>query len=160
MQSEKMKNCKPISFRWTIPTSACFLTHESWHRYTLKSLSHPVDDKEMFLYSYKYVMHGFSASPKFLGLNHKYGLSPTTSYGEGVTIGILDTGIWLESESFNDKGMPPVPQRWKGQYHGTHTSSTAAGRHVFGAEHPMLLERQLYSKVSILKGVLQLSDQQ
>ena len=40
-----------------------FLTHESWHCSILKSLlSSPVDDKELLLYSYNHVMHGFSAS--------------------------------------------------------------------------------------------------
>ncbi|KAF5202203.1 Subtilisin-like protease SBT1.3 [Thalictrum thalictroides] len=55
-------------------------------------------------------------SPEFLGIQPD---DSTSVWSErqsdhDVIVGVLDTGIWPESESFNDTGMTPVPAHWKG----------------------------------------------
>ncbi|XP_015083979.1 subtilisin-like protease SBT1.7 [Solanum pennellii] len=102
-------------------------------------------------------------SPSFLELQQNVGLWRDDNYGEGVIIGLFDTGITPDHPSFSDEGMPPPPAKWKGKCdsnftgkcnnkligaktyplnsespkdeagHGTHTSSTAAGNFVKGA---------------------------
>ncbi|XVF39908.1 hypothetical protein PTKIN_Ptkin01aG0070700 [Pterospermum kingtungense] len=142
-----------------------FLTYESWHRATLRSLLKPVDDKEMLLYSYNYVMQGFSArltqsqlseikkspahiathedrfgklltthSPEFLGLRHSSGLWNVSAFGEGVIIGMIDSGVWPESESFNEKGMPPIPLRWTGKCQNNTSDPFLCNKKLIGAQ--------------------------
>ncbi|KAL1830890.1 hypothetical protein DCAR_0100842 [Daucus carota subsp. sativus] len=100
-------------------------------------------------------------SPNFLGLHQNFGVWNGSSYGKGVIIGLLDTGITSDHPSFSDEGMPPPPAKWKGscegttcnnkligarnfvageagpptdeEGHGTHTASTAGGNFVKGA---------------------------
>eukprot|EP01018_Ginkgo_biloba_P019634 Gb_24050 [translate_table: standard] len=118
-------------------------------------------------------------SPQFLGLRANGGLWPESDYGSDLVVGLLDTGIWPERQSFSDHGLGPIPKHWKGECeagigfskslcnkklvgaryfvkgyeamsgsvngtvefksprdsdgHGTHTASTATGRHVYRA---------------------------
>ncbi|KAM7525661.1 hypothetical protein LguiA_015563 [Lonicera macranthoides] len=99
-------------------------------------------------------------SPNFLGLYQNLGFWKGSNYGKGVIIGLLDSGITPNHPSFSDEGVPPPPTKWKGKCenrtlcnnklignrnfatgsslddeegHGTHTSSTAGGNLVTGA---------------------------
>ncbi|KAI6679742.1 hypothetical protein NL676_033623 [Syzygium grande] len=64
-------------------------------------------------------------TPAFLGITGDLGLSEDPQEGGpsggkrrafgDVVVGVLDTGVWPESKSFDDAGMPEVPARWKGE---------------------------------------------
>jgi subtilisin family serine protease len=49
------------------------------------------------------------SSPSFLGLDGPAGPWQTGYDGEGVVVGIIDTGIWPEHPSFADDGTYPAP---------------------------------------------------
>ncbi|KAK6158065.1 hypothetical protein DH2020_005379 [Rehmannia glutinosa] len=122
-----------------------------------------IEKKDGFLYARReeYSSLHTTRTPTFLGLNQNNGpwTSPA-SFGKGVIIGVLDTGITPSHPSFDDKAFPSS-RRWKGKCefnkkacnnkligarsfvdtnppfdddgHGTHTASTAAGNFVPGA---------------------------
>ncbi|KAL6222103.1 hypothetical protein ACLB2K_005495 [Fragaria x ananassa] len=51
----------------------------------------------------------------FLSLSPSTGLLPASNCGEDIIIGITDTGVWPESNSFKYDGVTKdVPARWKG----------------------------------------------
>lgn len=89
-------------------------------------------------------------SYKFLGLN------PTrenawykAGFGRGTIIGVLDTGVWPESPSFNDHWMPPVPKKWKGIcQQGQNFNSSSCNRKLIGARFFMRGHRVASTSVS------------
>lgn len=52
-----------------------------------------------------------SRSWEFMGFNKKM---KTSIIESDIIIGMLDTGVWPESESFNDTELGPIPSKWKG----------------------------------------------
>ena len=41
-----------------------------------------------------------------------------TTIESNIIIGVLDSGIWPEADSFSDKGFGPPPRKWKGTCKG------------------------------------------
>ncbi|KAM3232581.1 subtilisin-like protease SBT3.6 isoform X3 [Capsicum annuum] len=80
-----------------------------------------------------------SRSWNFLGLSKQdsNSLMNKTNQGDGIIIGILDTGIgWgNNSEVFNDKGLGPIPSRWKGscKEEDNFSASKYCNRKIIGA---------------------------
>uniref|UniRef100_J3LVC3 Peptidase S8/S53 domain-containing protein n=1 Tax=Oryza brachyantha TaxID=4533 RepID=J3LVC3_ORYBR len=75
-------------------------------------------------------------SQDFLGLDYirPTGLLHDAKHGDGVIIGIVDTGIWSESKSFSDDGLGPVPSKWKGTCQvGEEFGSNQCNRKIIGA---------------------------
>ncbi|KAK3156564.1 hypothetical protein QOZ80_2AG0108860 [Eleusine coracana subsp. coracana] len=75
----------------------------------------------------------------FLGLDNYHqssgsDLLKNAKYGEDIIVGVLDSGIWPESRSFDDSGYGLLPARWKGTCQsGTTFNATSCNKKIIGA---------------------------
>ncbi|XAR51085.1 Cucumisin [Bertholletia excelsa] len=86
-----------------------------------------------------YTLHT-TRTPKFLGLETQFGLwaghtpQELNQASQDVIIGVLDTGVWPESKSFDDSGMPDIPPRWRGECEsGPDFSHSLCNKKLIGA---------------------------
>lgn len=83
----------------------------------------------------KYELHT-TRTPQFLGLDKSADMFPESNSASDIIIGVLDTGVWPESKSFDDTGLGPVPSNWKGACEaGTNFSSSNCNRKIIGARY-------------------------
>ncbi|KAF3787208.1 Subtilisin-like protease SBT1-2 [Nymphaea thermarum] len=74
-------------------------------------------------------------TPLFLGLNPATGMLPDSKEGDGIIIGVLDTGVWPESRCYNDAGLGAIPAKWKGECTAaTNFNSTNCNKKLIGAQ--------------------------
>ncbi|CAH9108669.1 unnamed protein product [Cuscuta epithymum] len=138
-----------------------FLHQAHWYDSALKSAS---ESAEM-IYVYKTAAHGFSAkltqqealflktlpgvvsvqperkcqlhttrTPSFLGLVDYF--LPGSAAESDVIIGVVDTGVWPEMKSFDDRGLGPIPTTWKGTCEtGTNFTASNCNRKLIGARY-------------------------
>ncbi|KAH1093328.1 hypothetical protein GYH30_039197 [Glycine max] len=79
----------------------------------------------------KYHLHT-TRSWDFIGFPQNVNRATTES---DIIVGVLDTGIWPESESFSDRGFGPPPSKWKGSCH-----NFTCNNKIIGAKYYNILQ--------------------
>ncbi|KAF7848918.1 hypothetical protein BT93_L1443 [Corymbia citriodora subsp. variegata] len=105
-----------------------YVYSDAFHGYATSLEPHQAEalrSSDAVLGVYEDVMYHLhtTRTPHFLKVEDEFGLWPGTgNHSTGadqpfpeVIIGLLDTGVWPESKSFDDSGYPEVPAQWKGQ---------------------------------------------
>ncbi|CAN6212120.1 unnamed protein product [Urochloa humidicola] len=93
--------------------------------------------------------HRTTRSPGFLGLDPAPGATQTPATASSIIIGFVDSGIWPESPSFNDKGLGPVRSSWRGKCVDAHdfnasllSNNKLVGAKVFDAGEDAMRRRK------------------
>ncbi|KAG0465898.1 hypothetical protein HPP92_020062 [Vanilla planifolia] len=74
-------------------------------------------DEVVSVFKNKQNQHHTTRSWNFLGFPLA---APRAALESDVIVGMLDTGIWPESKSFDDAGFGPPPTKWKGTCQSNH----------------------------------------
>ncbi|XP_054822891.1 subtilisin-like protease SBT1.7 [Prosopis cineraria] len=83
----------------------------------------------------RYELHT-TRTPEFLGIDKIADLLLESKSDVDVIIGVLDTGVWPESKSFDDTGLGPIPIGWKGQCEtGTNFTTSNCNKKLIGARY-------------------------
>ncbi|KAK7845656.1 cucumisin [Quercus suber] len=93
-------------------------------------------DKDLVVSVFQSKMNMFHTthSWEFLGTDsaQQYNQMPMESTSNTI-VGVIDKGIWPESKSFNDKGLGPVPKKFKGEcVTGEHFRLANCNRKIIG----------------------------
>ncbi|KAJ0013221.1 hypothetical protein Pint_21273 [Pistacia integerrima] len=141
---EEAKASRLYSYQYSINGFAAVLTSDEASKLSELEEVVSVHKSEPGMYTLQ-----TTRSWEFVGLNegggrgrHNYkmggGLLSKAKYGQEIIVGVLDTGIWPESESFNDEGMGPVPKSWKGICQtGVAFNSSHCNNKIIGARYYM-----------------------